>query len=179
MSLVVVKRHTLLQSYIVSTITIQNKTAYGVLTISAPKARSITSFSRLILAGRVIIHAYPLSAQAIAKPIPTSQFCSGRVLYNDTDLCCRLRVSHHLDRLDSLVGSTTILFPGVNVPSFSASSTILCRSVKSLDRWIQYTFAILSFTDPPAEKYSHFATTHQRTPMAKTISDVITYVDYT
>jgi len=68
-----VKRHTLLQSYIVSTIMIRNKMAYGVLTISAPKARSITSFSKLILAGRVIIHAYPFNAHAIANPIPRSQ----------------------------------------------------------------------------------------------------------
>lgn len=46
--------------------------AYGVRTISAPRARSMTSFSRLILAGRVMIQAYPLSAHAMARPIPAS-----------------------------------------------------------------------------------------------------------
>jgi hypothetical protein len=34
--------------------------AHGVLTISAPKARSITSFSMLILAGKVMIHLYSM-----------------------------------------------------------------------------------------------------------------------
>ena len=49
---------------------------YGVLTISAPRARNMTSFSKLILAGRVMIHWYPFSAHAIASPIPASQFTS-------------------------------------------------------------------------------------------------------
>lgn len=44
--------------------------AYGVRTISAPSALNMTSFSKLILAGKVMIHAYPFSAQAIARPIP-------------------------------------------------------------------------------------------------------------
>lgn len=39
----------------------------------------------------------------------------------------------------------TTLFPGINFPSFSAASTI--------------AFAILSFTEPPAEKYSTLPTT--------------------
>lgn len=42
----------------------------GVRTISAPRARSITSFSSDILAGKVMMHLYPLMAQARARPIP-------------------------------------------------------------------------------------------------------------
>ena len=42
------------------------------------------------------------------------------------------------------VGSMTTLCPGMSLPSRSATSTI--------------RFAILSFTDPPAETYSSFPT---------------------
>lgn len=48
----------------------QYTSTHGVLTITAPRARSMTSFSRLILAGRVMMHWYPLMAQASASPIP-------------------------------------------------------------------------------------------------------------
>jgi hypothetical protein len=98
----------------------------GVLTISAPRARSITSFSRLIFAGKVMIHEYPLRAHAIASPIPVENSVGSiRAVSEAADLCYRLPCQ--LMRLErggmasSLVGSITTLFPGTNVPSFSAS----------------------------------------------------------
>ena len=44
------------------------------------------------------------------------------------------------------VGSMTTLLPGISFPSFSAASTM--------------AFAIRSFTDPPADVNSTFATGH-------------------
>jgi hypothetical protein len=96
--------------------------AHGVLTISAPNARNITSFSKLILAGRVIIHAYPLRAHAIASPIPD---ISVSPMEKAIRTCVAAYLSAAVLHFNSLVGSITILFPGINVPSFSASSTIL------------------------------------------------------
>jgi hypothetical protein len=65
-----VMRHTLLRSCPLVMSSKSRQFTHGVLTISAPRARSITSFSRLILAGSVMIHWYPFSAHAIASPIP-------------------------------------------------------------------------------------------------------------
>ena len=40
----------------------------GVLTISAPRARRVSTFSALIFSGRTIIQRYPLTAAARASP---------------------------------------------------------------------------------------------------------------
>ena len=74
-------------------------------------------------------------AQAIAKPIPV-----GRVHRAFRGL----RMEKQCAPVFPEVGSMTTLFPGINFPSVSATSTI--------------RLAILSFTDPPDDIYSTFPT---------------------
>lgn len=80
------------------------------------------------------MHCFTLIAQAMASPIPDNHDETKELTLNPINLVPVLPE----------VGSMTILFPGMSLPSFSAASTI--------------AFAILSFTDPPADMNSTLAT---------------------
>ena len=95
----------------------------------------ICSIQHRVAAGRAM-GVMTLTAQAIASPIPV--ILSQRCEHHERHSICAPVLPE--------VGSITTLNPGLSRPSFSAASTI--------------RFAILSFTDPPADMYSTFPTFH-------------------
>jgi hypothetical protein len=113
---------------------------HGVRTMMAPRARSMTSFSRLILAGSVMMHLANELRLDTRHTRRREEYGSGSphdalvsldcATQCESDPCVpayrvsAFRLFATIQSAHALVGSITTLFPGTSLPVFSASSTM-------------------------------------------------------